>query len=180
MSRDGTQPNTQFGPGQVDGVPVARTGEIQVAVCHRIGEMGDVAVDQRNERDPRRQHNGAGTVHAVLNLQQTVGTHVLPGTAHDAQSRSCPARCRLRRRAAAMRTCEHCFLPVEFVTGTDDASDEVTGPGQLAGSLTLTSILPMLAPVNSPLSPSTHDSMPSRTVSRCTSSSCSSQLRSAV
>ena len=82
VSRDGTQSNTQFGPGQVDGVPVARTGEIQVAVCHRIGDSSDVAVDQRNQGDARWQHNAAGSVQAFLNLQQTAGTHVLTRTAH--------------------------------------------------------------------------------------------------
>ena len=37
----------------------------------------------------------------------------------------------------------------------------------VVGSLSLTSILPMFAPVNSPLRASTQDSMPSKTVSRC-------------
>ena len=48
------------------------------------------------------------------------------------------------------------------------------------GSLTLTSILPMLAAVNSPLRASTHDSMPSTMCSRCTRRPSCSHLRSAA
>ena len=45
------------------------------------------------------------------------------------------------------------------------------------GGLTLTNVLPTLAPVNSPLRASTHDSMPSKMVWRCTSRPSASHWR---
>src|SRR6476619_16302 len=46
------------------------------------------------------------------------------------------------------------------------------------GSETLTQVLPMVAPVNSPVRALTHDSMPSKMVWRCTSRPSASHWRS--
>ena len=54
------------------GLPVSRAGEVQVAVGHGVADVRDVAVDERNQRDPRRQHDAAVGVEAVLDLQQPV------------------------------------------------------------------------------------------------------------
>ena len=50
---DGAQSGSQLGPGQFD-LPVGRCGVVQVAIGHLVTDIGDVALDQGYQRDPRR------------------------------------------------------------------------------------------------------------------------------
>ncbi len=68
-SADRLHPATELRPGQFDRISVSRAGEIQVAVGNGVADVGDVAVDERNQRDARRQHNAAFGIETVLDLQ---------------------------------------------------------------------------------------------------------------
>ena len=68
-SADGLHPAAELSPGQFDRISVSRAGEIQVAVGNGVADVGDVAVDERNQRYARRQHNAAFGIETVLDLQ---------------------------------------------------------------------------------------------------------------
>ena len=69
---DGSHATTELRPGEFDGLTVCRARVIQVAVRHGVADIGDVAVDQRYQRDTRRQHDAAVGIQTVLDLQEAL------------------------------------------------------------------------------------------------------------
>ncbi len=73
--RDGPQPDPELRPRQFEGLTIGGVGVIEVAVCHRVPDVGDVAVDQRYQGGTGRQLDLACGVEALLDLDQTGPAH---------------------------------------------------------------------------------------------------------
>ena len=71
---DGMHPDAELRPGQLDDLGLVGAAVVQIPVCRRRADVGDVAVDQRAERDPWRQHHIAVGGQAVLDAQQAAGS----------------------------------------------------------------------------------------------------------
>src|ERR1700758_2346294 len=65
---DGSQSDTELGPGQFDSPSVRRAGVVQVAIRDAITDIRDVAVDERYQRDAWRHRDAALGIQAVLDL----------------------------------------------------------------------------------------------------------------
>ena len=67
---DGSHPDVEFGPGQLDRVTVG-SGEIQEPVGHHVADIGDVAVDQRDQSGPGAARCRPG-IHAIIDVEQAL------------------------------------------------------------------------------------------------------------
>jgi hypothetical protein len=64
---DGLQPG-ELSPGHLVGAHLRRAGAIQIAMCRRVTDVRDIAVDEGYQCDPRRQCDVALRIQAVFDL----------------------------------------------------------------------------------------------------------------
>lgn len=80
---DRLHPHPQSAPGDLVDHRAGPAREIEEPVGHRIGDTDDVALDQRDQRDVRRQRDASVGVEAVLDLKQAHSDVMIRTVAHD-------------------------------------------------------------------------------------------------
>jgi len=80
---DRSHPHPQSAPGDLVHHRAGPASVIEEPVRHRIGDIGDVALDQRDQRDVRRQRDASVGVEAVLDLKQALSDVMIHTVAHD-------------------------------------------------------------------------------------------------